>query len=116
MKKVLTFNLGQKTSKSPWPFDGYYLKRFWQISLVSAYCDFDFKPDCFVRRQMTYALNLFDFQIYHFEQTTAEMSDQLTTVQTNCNHLEEEVWYCKNEHLYRSKVSALWTDTNEEWV
>lgn len=40
--------------------------------------------------QMTDAI-LLVFQIYTYEQTTAEMNDQLTTIQTNCNQLEEEV-------------------------
>ena len=35
--------------------------------------------------------NLLNSQIYSLEQATAEMSDQLTTIQTNFNHLEEEV-------------------------
>lgn len=36
------------------------------------------------------------FQIYSYEQTTAEMNDQLTTINTNYNHLEEEVQRKRN--------------------
>ena len=44
--------------------------------------------------------NLLNSQIYSLEQATAEMSDQLTTIQTNCSHLEEEVPHvCKLELL-----------------
>ena len=41
-----------------------------------------------------YFLFVFQIQI-SYEKTTAEMTEQLTTIKANCTHLEEEVQYCK---------------------
>ena len=55
------------------------------------------------------------FQIYHFEQTTAEMSDQLNTIQTNYNHLQEEVRYSEKWKLWPAsrRLKGTRTRTNE---
>lgn len=54
--------------------------------------------------------NLLNSQIYSLEQTTAELSDQLNTIQTNFNHLEEEVTHVRKLELLPFFEQALFHD------